>query len=111
MKRRLATALASAALLALSVTAGLDAGAQTTNQAAARTGERTTRVAAHSCPIHPEIKARSAGRCSKCRAEERKIKSARERDAGNVTRPQVQQVQVEAQPLEQQPQEAPPSND
>ena len=91
MKRRLATAFASAALLALSVTAGLDAGAQQTEQGPARTGQKTAKPVEQSCPVHPEIKARSAGRCSKCRAEERKMKSARERDNGKVARPQQEQ--------------------
>ena len=90
MKRRLITALASAALLALSVTAGLNAGAQT-NQGPERTGERTGKAVQQSCPVHPEIKARSAGRCPKCRAEERKMKSAREKDNGKVSRPQQQE--------------------
>ncbi|HEX8560740.1 MAG TPA: hypothetical protein VF668_21785 [Pyrinomonadaceae bacterium] len=92
MKRRLATALASAALLALSVTSGLDAGAQTA-QGPARTGEKNSRQVLRSCPIHPEFKARTAGRCPKCRAEERKMKSARERDANKVTRPQQAEQQ------------------
>jgi hypothetical protein len=63
-------------LAALSLTAGLDAGAQT-NEGPARTGEKTKKVGRQSCPIHPEFKARSAGRCPKCRVEERKMRSAR----------------------------------
>ncbi|MCA1615170.1 MAG: hypothetical protein LC800_13760 [Acidobacteria bacterium] len=90
MKRSLATALTSAALLALSVTAGLNAGAQT-NQGPERTGEKTEKAVQQSCPVHPEFKARSAGRCPKCRADERKMKSAREKDKGKVNRPQQQQ--------------------
>ena len=90
MKRRFATALASAALLALSVAAGSDAGAQT-NQGPARTGQKNERAVAQSCPVHPEIQARSAGRCSKCRAEERKMKSARDKNKGAVNRPQQSQ--------------------
>ena len=90
MKRRLTTALASAALLALSVTAGLNAVAQT-NQGPERTGEKTGKAVQQSCPVHPEIKARSAGRCAKCRADERKMKSAREKDKGKVSRPQQEE--------------------
>ena len=85
MKRRLATALASAALLALSVTAGLDAGAQT-DQGPERTGEKRGKAVKQSCPVHPEMKARSAGRCSKCRAQERKMKGARDKDKDKVNR-------------------------
>ena len=87
MKRRLATALASAALLALSVTAGSDAGAQTSQEGPARTGQKSERAVPQSCPIHPEVKARSAGRCGKCRADERKMKSARDKDKAKVSRP------------------------
>lgn len=90
MKRRLATALTSAALLALSVTAGLNAGAQT-NQGPERTGEKTAKPIEQSCPVHPEMKARSAGRCSKCRAQERKMKSARDKDKDKVNRRQQPQ--------------------
>jgi len=91
MKRRLATAIASAALLALSVTAGLNAVAQTKQEGPERTGERTGKAVQQSCPVHPEIKARSAGRCPKCRADERKMKSAREKDKNKVSRPQQPQ--------------------
>lgn len=92
MKRRLTTGLAAAALLALSMTAGLDAGAQT-NQGPERTGEKTTKAVQQSCPIHPEFKTRSAGKCPKCRAEERKMRSARERDKNKVSRqPQPQEA-------------------
>ena len=96
MKRRLATTLTSAALLALSVTAGLNAGAQTAQQGPARTGEKTTKTVEQSCPVHPEIKARSAGKCPKCRAEERKMKSARDKDKGKVNRRQQQQEEPAA---------------
>ncbi|HEX8501290.1 MAG TPA: hypothetical protein VF659_11980 [Pyrinomonadaceae bacterium] len=94
MKRRLATALTTAALLALSVTAW--AGAQT-EQGPARTGERNTKTVLQSCPVHPEFKARSAGKCPQCRAEERKMKSARDKDKGKVSRP-PQQQQEEGSP-------------
>jgi hypothetical protein len=89
MKRRLATALATAALLALSVTAGSNPGAQT-NQGPERTGDNTTKDVQQSCPVHPEIKARNAGKCPKCRAEERKMKSARDKDKNKVN-PQRQE--------------------
>lgn len=90
MKRRLATALGTAALLALSLTANPGAGAQT-GQGPERTGEETTKTVQQSCPVHPEIKARSAGRCPKCRAEERKMRSAREKDKNKVSRRQPQE--------------------
>jgi hypothetical protein len=90
MKRRLANTLAAAALVALSLTAGLDAGAQT-SQGPERTGEKTTKVVGQSCPIHPEFKARSAGKCPKCRADERKMRSAREKDKNKVNRQQPQE--------------------
>lgn len=87
MKRRLATALASAALFAFTATGGLNAVAQT-NQGPERTGEKNTKAVQQSCPIHPEVKARSAGKCPKCRAEERKMKSARAKDKSKVIQPQ-----------------------
>jgi hypothetical protein len=94
MKRRLITALASAALLALSVTAGTDAGAQD-KQGPERTGRKNEKPVMQSCPIHPEVKARSAGRCGKCRAAERKMKSAREKEKGKVSQPEQTQPQQE----------------
>ncbi|MET0623678.1 MAG: hypothetical protein ABW250_11910 [Pyrinomonadaceae bacterium] len=94
MKRRLAnalTALTAATLAALILTAGLAAGAQT-NEGPERTGERTTKVVLQSCPLHPEFKARSAGRCPKCRADERKMRGAREKNKGKLNRrPQPQE--------------------
>ncbi len=90
MKRRLVTAIAAAALLALSVTAGAQ-----NNEVPERTGERMGKPVVQSCPVHPEIKARSAGRCPKCRADQRNLKSARERDKGKVNRPQQAQPQEE----------------
>jgi hypothetical protein len=90
MKRRLATALAAATLAALSLTARLDA-AQT-NGGIERTGEKTTKVVRQSCPVHPEFKTRSAGRCPKCRADERKMRSAREKGVSRIKRrPQSQE--------------------
>jgi len=88
MKRRLTTALASAALLAFAAaTPHLYAGAQT-NQGPERTGEKMTKNVQQSCPVHPEFKARTAGKCPKCRAEERKMRGAREKDKNKVNRPQ-----------------------
>ena len=90
MKRRLATALASAALLALSVTAGSDAGAQTSQDGPERTGQKNERAVPQSCPIHPEVKARTAAKCPKCRMEARKQSAARAKGNGKV-QPQPQQ--------------------
>lgn len=79
MHRRLATAFASVALIAsASVPARPTALAQN-EQAPAHTGQRVTKPVLTSCPVHPEIKARSAGKCPKCRMAERKRKSAWEK--------------------------------
>ncbi|HEX8722095.1 MAG TPA: hypothetical protein VF736_15780 [Pyrinomonadaceae bacterium] len=88
MKRRFATALTTAALLALSMAAGTDA---QTNQGPERTGEKTARADVQSCPIHPEFKARDASKCPKCRAEQRSMKSARDKDKSKVSRRQPQE--------------------
>lgn len=91
MKRRLATALTAVAFVALSLTAGIAAGAQT-NEGPERTDEKTTKAVQQSCPIHPEFKARNAGKCPKCRAEGRKVRSAREKDKSKINRrPQPQE--------------------
>ena len=91
MKPRLANALTALVFAALTLAAGFDAGAQT-NAGPERTGERTTKVVQQSCPIHPEFKARSAGKCPKCRADERKMRSAREKDKSKINRrPQPQE--------------------
>lgn len=88
MKRRIANALASAALIALAATTpGLDTRAQT-NQGPERTGQKLTKAVQQSCPVHPDVKARSAGKCPKCRAEERKMKSARDKDKSKVNQQQ-----------------------
>lgn len=85
MNRRIATALATAALFAsVSVSAAL-AGAQNaqTGQPAPkieRTGQKQKKVAQNSCPIHPEVKARTPGKCPKCRMEERKQKEAQQKE-------------------------------
>jgi hypothetical protein len=49
-----------------------------------------TKEVQSSCPVHPEIKARTAGKCPKCRMQERAEKSAREKGKGRV-RQQPQQ--------------------
>jgi hypothetical protein len=90
MKRRLTNALAAAALLALSLTAGHEAGAQE-GQAPERTGVKRAKAVRRSCPAHPEVKARSAGRCPKCRAAERKVMSARDKEASRAAAAQQQQ--------------------
>ncbi len=82
MNRRLATTLASAALFAfVSVPAALS-GAQPAQegQPTERTGQKVTKAVMTSCPVHPEIKARTAGKCSKCRMQERNEKSARDKN-------------------------------
>lgn len=90
MKRRLATALASAALLALSLTAGLEAGAQT-SQGPERTGVKRGKPVKQSCPVHPEFKARTAGRCPKCRVKERTLNGAREKERSKGATPQQEE--------------------
>jgi len=82
MTRRLATALASAALFAFISAPSATSVAQT--GATPRTGEKTTKAVQSSCPVHPEVKARNASRCPKCRAEERRQRVAKERDQNNV---------------------------
>jgi uncharacterized paraquat-inducible protein A len=92
MNRRLATALASAAFLTfVSVPAALT-GAQSAQegQPVERTGQKMKKDVQTSCPVHPEIKARTAEKCPKCRAELRKQKGARDRDKNKV-QPQQQQ--------------------
>lgn len=86
MTRRLATALASAALFAFISAPSATSVAQT--GATPRTGEKTTKAVQTSCPVHPEVKARAAGRCPKCRAEERRQRVGKERNQNNVTQRQ-----------------------
>jgi uncharacterized low-complexity protein len=45
-----------------------------------RTGRKQTKVAQSSCPIHPDVKARTPGKCPKCRAEDRKQKEAQQKE-------------------------------
>jgi uncharacterized paraquat-inducible protein A len=109
MNRKLTTALASAAFLAfVSVPAALT-GAQSAQeqktpaqdeqaqqqQAVPRSGQKTKKDVQSSCPVHPEIKARTAEKCPKCRIEARKERDARAKDKDKVRqRPQQQQEET-----------------
>ena len=90
MKRTFATALASVALLAFVSTQAASTTTQQSEQAATpRTGQKVTKPVQTSCPMHPEVKTRSAGKCPKCRMEERKQSAARTKGNGKVQpRPQ-----------------------
>ena len=92
MKRTIATALASVALLAFVSTqaAPTTAPQQTEQTATPRTGQKATKPVQTSCPMHPEVKTRSAGKCPKCRMEARKQSAARAKSNGKV-QPQPQQ--------------------
>ena len=87
MNRKIATALASAALLAsVSVSAVLAGVQDPQNEQPAptapkveRTGQKLKKVAQTSCPVHPDVKARTPGKCPKCRMEERKQKEAQQK--------------------------------
>lgn len=95
MNRRLANTLASAAFLAfISVPATLSVAqqpAQEEQQPTQRSGQKVTKAVQSSCPVHPEIKARTAGKCPKCRMQERTEKSARDKGKGRVRQPQQQE--------------------
>lgn len=92
MNRRLSTTLASAAFLAfVSVPAALSGAqqpAQEEAQPAPRSGQKVTKAVESSCPVHPEIKARTAGKCSKCRMQERSEKESRDKGKGRVRQQQ-----------------------
>jgi uncharacterized paraquat-inducible protein A len=80
MNRRLTTIFAAAALAVVaSAPAALSTAAQETAQESEQTGRRAPRPVTTSCPAHPEIKARSAGKCPKCRMAERNRRSAQEK--------------------------------
>ena len=79
MNRKLTTALASAALLACAALAPSPAAAQD-GQTPERTGRRVTKAVTTSCPRHPEVKARSAGKCPKCRMQERRQRAAQNKE-------------------------------
>ena len=87
MNRRLATALAFAAFLTFVSVPAAFTGAQSAQeegQPVQRTGQKEKKEIQTSCPMHPEIKARTADKCPKCRAESRKQRGARERDKNRV---------------------------
>ncbi len=91
MKRTIATALASVALLAFVSTQAASTNTQQTEQTATpRTGQKATKPVQTSCPMHPEVKTRSAGKCPRCRMEARKQTAARAKSNGKV-QPQPQQ--------------------
>lgn len=83
MNRRITITLASAVLMAFISTPAAPAGAQTAQQdapptAIERTGRKSAKEVVTTCPIHPDVVAK-AGKCPKCRMEERKQKHAREK--------------------------------
>jgi hypothetical protein len=88
MKRKLTTVLASAALLVFASAPGTHTHAQTPQQRDAqgieRTGQKETREVEATCPVHPEIKARTADKCPKCRIESRKQQAARAKGNNKV---------------------------
>ena len=92
MNRRPAAALAFAAFLTFVSAPAPLAGAQSAQegQPVERSGQKTTKDVQTSCPVHPEIKARTAEKCPKCRIEARKLKGARDKDKNKV-QPQQQQ--------------------
>lgn len=97
MKRTIVTALASVALLAFVSTQAASTNTQQTEQTATpRTGQKTTKPVQTSCPMHPEIKTRSAGKCPKCRMEARKQSAARAKSNGKVQQQPQQQEGAEA---------------
>ena len=96
MKSKIATALASVALLAFVSTQAASITQQTEQAATPRTGQKVTKPVKTSCPVHPEVKTRSAGKCPKCRMEERKQGAARTKGNGKVQPQPQQQEGVEA---------------
>jgi hypothetical protein len=86
MNRRLANALATAAFVAFVAAPAALTGAQTAqeNEAPPRTGQKATKDVQTSCPVHPEIKARTAEKCPKCRMEARKQQGARDKNKDKV---------------------------
>jgi hypothetical protein len=81
MNRKLTTVLASAALLVFTAAPSTHTHAQSAQQRDAygneRTGQKEEKEVQASCPVHPEIKARTAEKCPKCRIEARKLQAAR----------------------------------
>jgi hypothetical protein len=93
MNRKLTTALASAALLIFVSTPGTHTHAQSVQRDAhgnERTGRKETKEVQASCPVHPEIKARTAEKCPKCRIEARKQQAARAK-SNNKVQPRPEQ--------------------
>jgi len=99
MNRRLATTLASAAFLAFVSVPAAFSGAhqhsaqegqqqQEQEQPTPRSGQKVTKEVQSSCPVHPEIKTRTAGKCPKCRMQERAEKQQREKGKGRVRQQQ-----------------------
>lgn len=93
MNRKFTTVLASAALLVFISAPGAHTHAQSVQKDVhgnERTGEKDTKEVQSSCPVHPEIKARTAEKCPKCRIEARKQQAARARGNNRVQpRPQA----------------------
>ena len=60
-----------------------------------RTGEKVAaKVVTASCPIHPEVKTVSAGKCPVCRMEERKQTAARAKSQAPLAQPDAAPVQT-----------------
>lgn len=88
MKRRLAITFASAALIAsVSTFSAFDTSARTV-QTPEGAGAKVVKSIRTSCPLHPEVKAASAGKCPKCRMQERKRKSAQAKEKNNPNQSQ-----------------------
>lgn len=66
-----------------------------------RTGEKEAKVVATSCPIHPEVKTRAAGKCPVCRMEERKQAAVLAKDQSPLTQPEVTPAQPTQSPTPQ----------
>lgn len=86
MNRKLTTALASAALFIFfaAPTHTHAQSGQRDAQGNERTGQKVSKEIKSSCPIHPEIKARTAEKCPKCRIELRKQQAARAKGSDKV---------------------------
>lgn len=69
----------------------------TTTAAMPRTGEKATKLVTNSCPVHPEVKTRTAGKCPLCRREERKQTAARAKEQGKPTAQHTTTTTIEPQ--------------
>ena len=78
MNRTLRIIFASAALFVFASTPAVTTTSAQTEQETTATQGRPKPVNT-SCPTHPEIKARSAGKCPKCRMAERNRRKAQEK--------------------------------